>query len=535
AVEFDEATRGAICDRLNEYIGGLYAKGFTRRQLQLLAKTELERCTRAAGCALPPDKLKAICHVPIAFIRRHRHKRIIYRKDNDAKRFSDTERPRTPRTREGLEPMSMVCADVHHFDVIMQRDDGSVFTPKLIAFQDLHNNRIFGDLVFPPQGTFVCRRDVNLAFIRMTQHPQWGLPALVLVDNGKEFGHFDFIDDAMTLAQRARVEFSAGLVGDHPDAVARMKELYAARRKAIIRSLPYNAAAKPIEGTFGNLERYVFSHMPGHIGGNRMRQKSANVGRAPKPFPGGPDEFRRAFTTAIEFYHSLPQQGALAGKSPRQAFEDAIARGWQRIDVDPIALAEVFSEPVSCTVRQGAVKIKKRLYEAPELYRLISGTKLRAHLPLDETEERVALIGEDGFYCFVTPVERKHILDIKGAKNGARRSAEQNEVLAQMRSEIDPSIDPMEEIRRAIPGGPALIPPSGGVIELDKHAEAIADERRKLPKPQAKSGLSVNRKAEFWRQLDSGVLPEPTADNSHDAQELTQGAAATRVKKGGVG
>lgn len=535
AVQLDEAKRASVRDTLKGYIGGLYAKGFTRRQLQLLAGKKLEALTRAAGCSLPAGTLKLICHAPIAFIRSQRHKRLIYLKDNDAKRFSDSERPRTRRHRDGLEPMSIVCADVHHFDIIMQREDGSTFTPKLIAFQDLHNNRIFGDLVFPPAGKFVRRRDVDLAFIRLTQDPDWGMPALLLIDNGKEFDHFDFISDAMKLVQHARVGFSAGYTSDHPEAIARMKELFAARRSAIIRSLPFNAAAKPIEGAFGNLERNIFSHMPGWIGGDRMRQKTANVGRPPRPFPGGTDEFCRAFSVTMDFYHSLPQQGTLAGKSPREAFEDAVARSWQRIDVNPTALAETFSDRVSCTVRQGEVRILKRRYEAPELFGLISGTKLCAYPPLDEADERVPLFDENGFLCFATPIEHFHILDPAGAKDTGRRRAEQNEVLASMRAEIDPAVDPMEEIRRATPGGPSLIAPSGGVIALGAEAEAIAEQRRKLPKPHARRGLEVNPELDVWRTFGSGASFELAAGQDHcEAPAPVPAASARRRKKGGA-
>jgi hypothetical protein len=63
-----------------------------------------------------------------------------------------------------------------------------------------------------------------------------------------------------------------------------MKLASLAGDKTIVRAKPYNARAKPIEGIFGVLETHHFAKLPGWVGGNRMKSKTANIGRA-RSFP----------------------------------------------------------------------------------------------------------------------------------------------------------------------------------------------------------------------------------------------------------
>ncbi|MEP2705246.1 MAG: hypothetical protein ABJQ71_23065, partial [Roseibium sp.] len=94
--------------------------------------------------------------------------------------------------------------------------------------------------------------DVIEAFVAMAQHSAFGLPKTLYCDNGKEYLFADFLDDAMQL-----------LV---PNVGERGKS-------RVIRALPYNASAKPIEAWFGHFEQQFLKTCPGYIGDDRMNPK----------------------------------------------------------------------------------------------------------------------------------------------------------------------------------------------------------------------------------------------------------------------
>ncbi|RWA58060.1 hypothetical protein [Mesorhizobium sp.] len=86
----------------------------------------------------------------------------------------------------------------------------------------------------------VNNRDVVEVFAAMVEHPAFGLPESLYIDNGKEHGFVTYLDDAMTLT----------VPGFHGPG----------RSMRVINALPYNAPAKPIERWFGDFEsRYLGS------------------------------------------------------------------------------------------------------------------------------------------------------------------------------------------------------------------------------------------------------------------------------------
>ncbi|RWN51532.1 MAG: hypothetical protein EOR98_26370 [Mesorhizobium sp.] len=82
----------------------------------------------------------------------------------------------------------------------------------------------------------VNNRDVIEVFAAMVEHPAFGLPEALYIDNGKEYGFATYLDDAMTLT----------VPGFHGPG----------RSMRVINALPYNAPAKPIERWFGDCRRW---------------------------------------------------------------------------------------------------------------------------------------------------------------------------------------------------------------------------------------------------------------------------------------
>lgn len=278
-----------------------------------------------------------------------------------------------------------------------------------------------------------------------------------------------------------------------------------ARRSSIVKARPYNAPAKSIEGLFGVLEGGVFSMLPGWIGGNRMDKKTANIGKAPTPYPGDEESFRRDLALMIEAYETHPQSGTLRGRSPRQAFADAVAAGWERMDIDPDALRAAFARNEVRTVNQGAFSYKSEHYTAREIQRLAAGTQVCVRVPLFGDRSRLPVLDIKGrFICMAEPDRPFDALDPAGAREAAVRVREHKEALAEMRRNVDP-VDLIDRVRQVVAKeAPAPIPESAAVIQHDATLARIGREMA-VPAPEreaARRDAYEREQEEFARNLD---------------------------------
>ena len=241
-----------------------------------------------------------------------------------------------------------------------------------------------------------------------------------------------------------------------------------------MKAQPYNAPAKAIEGLFGVLEAGPLSMLPGWIGGNRMRKKTANVGREPDVYPGGEEEFRRSLATALEWYETNPQQGTLNGLSPREAFTRFVDDGWQRMDVDPDALRAVFARSESRVVRQGSITVASRTYTSRVLQGLSGETRVEVRIPLAGGRERLAVLDRHREFLCVAEIDRPYdALDAEGAIEAGRRRQANREGIEAMRRLTHP-VDLQQEMASVAAGEErAPIPESAGTIRLDEYMGAI--------------------------------------------------------------
>lgn len=473
AVPFPEETKAEIAAALTKHIRSLWAAGAIQSVVLRFASHHLAMLTREAGFDPGAGTLKRLCTVPLHRIKAERGYRRIAVRDKDRKAHADLAEPRIQRTREGLAPMAVVVADVHRSDVLHHRPDGSTYTPRLITFQDYATNRLFTHTVFPRKGDGDVRQEhVIEAFVAMVEHPEWGMPGALYIDNGGEFNALAALDDAFKLVSFPVQVFALD--------EARRREV-SARRSLFVRALPYNAAAKPVEGAFGNLERLWFSLFPGWIGGDRMKKKTANVGEAPVPFGGDEEAFRAMVALVHEAHDTHPQPKALDGRSPRDAFRDAVEAGWRRTPIDTAALRWVFCREFTRTVRQGGVSFAGRRWTSPELRRLGPGQKVRVRVPIGRDPAEIGVLtlkGElvgraqpDRLFPFLDP-ERE------GAKEAAGRRKDQRDGIAAMRKDVDPIDLPAltKEVVSAEP--PAPVPENGPPIELAEPFRKLAHHKR---------------------------------------------------------
>jgi len=173
--------------------------------------------------------------------------------------------------------MQVVVCDVHHVNVLLRKEDGTTGTPKMIAWMDMATGRVWADLIFFERRGGVRNIDLIESFCKMAEHPTWGVPEILYGDNGSEYNFADFVDDALQLNVkfRPKSEFQ--------------------RDRNVINAIPYNAAAKPIEAWFGHFEQGYLRHVEGWIDDDRMKKRSGDLGKLPKPYNGTFEEFASNF------------------------------------------------------------------------------------------------------------------------------------------------------------------------------------------------------------------------------------------------
>lgn len=412
----------------------------------------LEAC-EARGFRLPPAALR--------LSRRHVERFAAWRMVNvmktDRKRFDDA-KPRIRRDWTGLAPMERVIADVHPVDVYLQRPDGSVATPKLIGFMDGGTGRLFHHLVLLAPGEGVRQEHVIEAFLSMVAHPEWGFPRALYLDNGSEFAHLSKLAPLLNMLSEPRA-------------------------RTIIHAQPYNAAAKPIESLFARLERNVFSLLEGYVGGDRMKKRTANVGKAPVCYPHAFDTFKAQADQLIAAFNDRPVGGQWKGRSPQAWFAEKVAGGWRPTAVDPLVIDSLFSDQETRKVERGVVNYIGKRWTHPSLAGLPPRTVVQIAKPWRRGEAPLfqapglgwAYLAED----IALPAEW---LD------GARESRKRQKALTRNMRQLDrsaPTLDAAlieariaERSRRVAMPRPDLSIDAGGQLASLAAAKA-------LPKPSA--------------------------------------------------
>lgn len=475
----DDALRAEIARKARQRIRDLWGSGAAYSVVQRLAGEYLADLTLKAGIGVTFAEVMPACELPKGVVEAGRSARRVHPHGTDIKAWDD-QRPRVRLTSAGLAPMELVFGDVHHFDVYVARPDGSLATPKGIAWLDAGTRRVRIDLVLCEPGTAIRNSDVIDSFIHMTQDPHWGMPAKLYLDNGSEYGFAEFLPDALKLAGLDCEDFGRG--------------------RALIRATAYNAAAKGIlEGSFRVIEQTLLSAVPGYIGGDRMNSRRANLGKAPSPFDGSFDDFAHDFVGLLAFYNTKRQTGDLAGRSPEQAYAQAVAAGWQRTDVDELALMTAFSEEAARTVQDGKITVGGEWFYCDALARH-TGDRGSIRLPKYLCWPAVPVFTMKGEYIGIAlpdPVYSR--LDPAGAAEAARRKGVARNAI---RSE---AVD---------------------LNRIDVVAEMIASSRRQSapPVPASKGTIELGRdRAEIGRR----IMESPTERRDRDREEKQAKLKAT--------
>lgn len=259
--------------------------------------------------------------------------------------------PRIRRTYEALAPMSVVFVDVKLADIYVKSAKGESGRPMLVAFYDAATRRVFSHFSLLLRGAGPTGEAVGAALCEMLTHPDWGIPACLYTDNGSEMHELDVILSKLALADSCPV----------------------------IRALPHNPQAKPIEGVFANLNRLVFSKMRGFTGGKPRKLRTLLSDRDRPTYPGSWSQFVQEYTCLMDDYHRTRRSGPL---SPTQLYHKKRAEMNHKPRLcSPEQLTIALGTAVTRQVRQGAVKIDAHHYTCPKLYETVGDEKVRVVIP----------------------------------------------------------------------------------------------------------------------------------------------------------
>ncbi len=144
-----------------------------------------------------------------------------------------------------------------------------------------------------------------------------------------------------------------------------------------IRAKAYNASAMGVlEGAFHSWNNGFFSLVPGWIGGDRLKTKVANVGKAPAGFPGTKAELIKVIKDVEAAFNDATADlwPALTGQSPNERLAELVGAGWKRTDITEDALYAAFCKREDHVVRQGGISHKGRKFYDDYLAALPAGT-----------------------------------------------------------------------------------------------------------------------------------------------------------------
>jgi hypothetical protein len=449
---------------------------------------------REAGCTQSLEDLKPACLIPKRIIEAEKHYQAVAIYRQDAARSAAIQTPRIRRSRDHLKPMEWVAGDVHHNDVLFQREDGSVCTIKFVAWLDLATNRAFITPFVMPKGEMIRREHVIESFAALCADPNWGVPTRLYLDRGGEYNWDDFVKDLLELKHRidifGREDFEAH-----------------AAEAGVYRSRAYNPQSKVIETLFASLERSVFAQFPGYIGGNRMKKKTENQGKAPKPYPGDFAAYQDDLSTGLAYYHHKPQQGHLQGKTPNTRFQEFIDAGWQSIRLDTAELAVAFSKKAFREVHAGGeFTWEGAWFRHDGLIRLAGVQKVLIRQPLFGDKTRLFLFTEDEEPIGLA--ERVPVF-LFGAVGGAGEQQRQAKLLREQLRELESETDkltPLDSKREAVAIlGQAPQAETAGVISISPQHRQMARMNQETPSVEDDSTRRYRDElSEILRQVANG-------------------------------
>lgn len=482
ACPLDVATKQAVAREIATYVRSLWASGAPGwRVCEEYASSKLMELSLAEGWK---DATYELCRVGRHYVEKHSETRMIAVKEKDSKRWFDEFVPRAKRSRKDYRPGDIVVGDVHPVDVLVTREDGTQATYRLIAWLDIATGDLFCTLVLLAAGKGITQADIAASFAAMVE--AWGLPRLLMLDNGSEYSWADLERGfkELSMLSRAWRQSLAVFTREDDDAVPFIDDAIDEideRETPILRALPHRPCSKPIEGIFAVLEQTVMSQFPGWIGGDRMNKRTHQMGKAPNPFPGSAAQFEKAFAVALSYWRTRGRK-SLDGKSIDQlrlAFQSD--GGPLPLTVPRGALVFALSEVMTRKVGSWGVEVGSQWYRSAETVKRVGKEVTIRYAKW--APEYVFMLDEAG---------NPHRVDLLPVDNyadgtGSRRQAIANGVLNTHVRELKATtrkVDMLGEMSRHVAMVGLNVPVlKGPAIELSPELQA-AEESAALPQPE---------------------------------------------------
>ena len=431
-------------------------------QVRRFAEWELGKLCKAEGLEIAPSALS----LSRRHVERYAADRIVNTYRNNRKAFEDG-KPRIRRDWTQLAPMARVVADVKHLDVVVTRPDGAPAWPKVIGFHDGGTGRVFLHPVLLPAGEGVRQEHVVEAFMAMVADPMWGFPQGLYLDNGSEFAVFERIRTAFDL-----VANESG--------------------RSIIYSKPYNASAKTVENAFKRLDQYLFSTLPGYVGGDRMNKKTQTVGRPPLPYPGSWEDFCATLRGLLIAFNARPVGGQWGGRSADDWVREKQGAGWRAVTVDPLVLDAAFCTREVRKLDRGTLRIGGERYYHPSLDGLPHGAAVEIALPW-RCNALPLLRAPGGGWATAEPDYPYLPTDKHGARDAARRQQTNRRALA-ARTQAGEAYDPvLATLDMAASYQPPVAAGRADRLDAGGDLRALADGRSSTPYPREGGGRTDER------------------------------------------
>ncbi len=489
--EVSDEVRQALIGQIQQHIASLWASGST-------GWADVVRFSERFIADLLHDQLGLQVSGPIInrrTVEAYRNFRIVAIAEQDAKQFFDLFLPRIKRTRGDLRPLDLVIGDVHPIDIMLRRDDGSEVYPRAIAWSDVATGRIFWTLILLAKKEGVKQVHVAQSFASLCE--AWGFPAMLYLDNGSEYNWQEMMHGFIQLASINPLQTQ--MVNDLPD-----------EERHIVRSRPYNAPAKSIEGLFSVLEQGYMRYLPGWTGGDRTNKKTHNVGQEPQAFTGSWEQFHTAVETALDYYHKKPQD-TLNQRSPNQTLADFIQDGWAAMKVSTEAMLFAFATEFSPKADRGRIKYNKRWYYHDALLNF-TGKQVKAKVAKHDPS-LVFIFDPDNEHqllCAAKPEAEYGYLDQAGAIEQSRRAGALKRHIAALKS-YSSRLDMVDEMAKWSAKQPELPDiPTRADITLSDDIQAMLQAAQKAREQAIEDNLKANP------ATDSKPLSQWISEDSED-------------------
>lgn len=441
-IDLPEDRRRAIAAELALQARSMVANdGTSDREVLRLAGFRLARLCEAAGSAIPPDRLRALCALNQKWAKRQGldRFRLVHKHDQNHKAWQDKAVPRIRRALHDT-PMGMLIGDVHYVDILVN-ESGETVRVRLIAWLDASSLFAWVTPVFLSKGKGVRQEDVAEALSQVAFCPHGGIPQEYYLDNGSEYS--ELASAMVRLSNLAEMQFGVTM------------------------AKPYSPTSKgEIEGLFNILEG-IFRGLPGWIGGDRTNKRTENKGMVVKPYGRGLNALAEDIRDAVRVYNDRAQSGRLAGLSPVQALDAKIRETdfIARVPSDD-AFDLIFSRPETRIARQGMITIGGALYHTPRMDDLPIGARVEVFVPLRKGRDQVFLRHDSEALGWAALQPAFAHGDRDGARRQGALEKGRTDAVDRLRAQTDPTVSTFELQKAAV----RQVAPAAGDPEVWTHA-----------------------------------------------------------------